>query len=139
MPQNVVLARGLDTRSILDGVRSGRTWIAESAGVTLSFRCDAAGRTAGIGERLRVPGGTQVTATVSVSGGPGGAVRLLTDEGQLLLAPLDATGAGTVEWVIRPQVSAYVRAEVRRPGPAAGPLGAMVAMTNPVFLGETRD
>jgi len=64
-----------------------------------------------------------------------GAPELVTDEGQVLLAPLDASGAGTVEWVTRPQLSAYVRAEVRRPDLAA-PLGAMVALTNPGFLGR---
>jgi hypothetical protein len=63
-------------------------------------------------------------------------VRLVTDEGQVALTPLPASGTGTVEWVTRPQASAYVRAEVRRPDPAAGPLGPMVAFTNPVFLGR---
>jgi hypothetical protein len=139
LPQNVVLARGLDTRSVLDGVRAGRSWIAESGDVQLSFRCGAAGRTAGLGERLAVPAGTEVVASVTVSGAPGGAVRLVTDEGQVLLAPLAADGSGTVEWVTRPQVSAYVRAEVRRSDPPAGPLGAMVAMTNPVFLGPVHN
>jgi hypothetical protein len=138
LPQTVVLAGGLDTRSVLDGVRAGRSWIAESAAVELSFACTAAGRAAGIGERLAVPGGTPVTARVTVSAAPGGAVRLVTDEGQMALTPLDASGAGTVSWVTTPQTSAYVRAEVRRPDPAAGPLGAMVAMTNPIFLGRTR-
>jgi hypothetical protein len=136
LPQTAVLARGLDTRAILDGVRAGHSWIAESAAVQLSFACSAAGRTAGIGERLAVSDGTAVTAAVSVSGVPGGAVRLVTDEGQVALTPV--AGSGTVSWTTTPQASAYVRAEVRRPDPAAGPLGAMVAMTNPIFLGRTR-
>lgn len=138
LPQTAVLARGLDTRSILDGVRAGRSWIAESAAVQVAFRCTGSGRSAGIGDRLAVSGRTEVVASVQVAGAPGGVVRLVTDQGQVLTAPLAADGTGTVEWVTRPQVSAYVRAEVRRPDPAAGPLGAMVAMTNPVFLGRPR-
>lgn len=138
LPQTAVLARGLDRRSILDGVRAGRSWIAESAAVQVSLRCTGSGRTAGIGDRLAVADGTEVLASVTVSGAPGCSVRLYTDEGRVLDLPLPADGAGTVEWATRPQVSAYVRAEVRRPDPASGPLGAMVAMTNPVFLGRTR-
>ena len=76
-----------------------------------------------------------MTATLTVSGAPGGSVRLYTDEGKVLDTPLPAGGAGTVTWTTTPQVSAYVRAEVRRPD-AFLPLGAMVAMTNPVFLGR---
>jgi hypothetical protein len=138
LPHTVVLARGLDTRSVLDGVRTGRSWIAESREVQLSVRCTGAGRTAGIGERLQVTGTTEAVATVTVSGAPGCAVRLVTDQGQVLLTPVDAAGAATIEWVTRPQVSAYVRVEVRRPDAAAGPIGAMVAMSNPVFLGRAR-
>jgi hypothetical protein len=89
-------------------------------------------------ERLAVAGGTPVTAAVTLSGAPGGTVRLVTDEGQVAMTALDESGAGAVTWVTTPQTSAYVRAEVRRPDPAAGPLGAMVAMTNPIFLGRTR-
>lgn len=136
LPRTSVLAPGLDTRSVLEGVRAGRSWIAESGAVRVSLRCTGSGRSAGIGERLLVAEGTEVLVTATVSGAPGGAVRLVTDSGQVLLAPLDATGAGTVTWVTRPRVSAYVRAEVRRADPAAGPLGAMVALTNPVFLGR---
>ncbi len=102
-PQTAVLARGLDTRSIVDGVRAGRSWIAGSAAVQLSFAGTAAGRTAGIGERLAVPDGMAVTATVTVSGAPGGVVRLVTDEGQVALTPMDASGAGTVPWITTPR------------------------------------
>jgi hypothetical protein len=136
LPQTIVRARGLDRRSILDGVRSGRSWLAESAGVQLSLDCSAGGRTAGIGERLTAAPGAAVEVALTVSGAPGASVRLVTDEGAIVTRPLPADGAGTVGWTTTPQNSAYVRAEVRRPDPAAGPLGTMVAMTNPVFLGR---
>jgi len=137
LPQTVVLADRLDRRSVLAGVRAGRSWIAESAAVDLTLEVAAAGRTAGIGERLPVAGAAQATATLTVSGAPGCSVRLCTDEGKVLDTPLPAGGAGTVTWPTTPQASAYVRAEVRRPDPFL-PLGAMVAMTNPVFLGRVR-
>jgi hypothetical protein len=138
LPRTVVWARGLDRRSILAGVREGRSWLTESGAVQLSLTCSAGGRSAGIGERLRVADGTQVRVTVIVSGAPGCVVRILTDEGRIVEQALPADGAGTVEWTTTAQVSAYVRVEVRRPDPAFGPLGAMVAMTNPVFLGRIR-
>jgi hypothetical protein len=136
LPQTVVLADDLDRRSILAGVRSERSWIAESAAVDLAFSATGAGRSGGIGERPAVADDAEVTANVTVSGAPGCSVRLYTDEGKVLDRPLPADGTGTIGWTTRPRVSAYVRAEVRRPDPATGPLGAMVAMTNPIFLGR---
>jgi hypothetical protein len=133
LPQTVVQALDLSTRAVLDGVRAGRSWLAESAAVSLDLRASSGTRTAGIGGRLLVADGAQVRVASSVTGAPGCTVRLVTDEGQVL-----STSDSSVEWVTTPQVSAYVRAEVRRPDPAAGPLGAMVALTNPVFLGRPR-
>jgi hypothetical protein len=114
LPQTVVLADDLDRRSILAGVRAGRSWLAESAAVDLSFGASGGGRTAGIGERLGVADGAAVTVSLTVSGAPSGLVRFVTDEGQLFAQFLPPDGAGTVTWTTTPRQSAYVRAEVRR-------------------------
>ena len=37
LPQNVVLARALERGALLDGIRRGHLWIAESRAVDLSF------------------------------------------------------------------------------------------------------
>jgi hypothetical protein len=147
LPQNVVLADDLSHDAILDALRAGRTWIAESSAVDLTFTAQASGgRSAGIGERLRVDRDAPVTVSATVSGVPNGTVRLLTDEGQMLQSVLPASGQGTVTWRTKPEAAAYVRAEVRHPkddgsaggttmGPTLG-FGAMAALTNPIFLGR---
>jgi hypothetical protein len=103
LPHNVVLADDLDTRAVLAGLKAGRTWIAESSGVDLTFTASVGGATAdgvtaGIGERLRVAPGELVTVTLGVSGVPSGTVVLITDEGQTFTQALDASGAGTATW-----------------------------------------
>ncbi|MGK5630158.1 CehA/McbA family metallohydrolase [Streptomyces sp. URMC 123] len=139
-PQTVVLADELSRRAILAGLRAGRSWIAESSAIGLTFRAlDGRGRHAGIGERLRVDAGAEVTVRLEVTGGPpNGPVRFITDQGQLYATALPATGSGTVEWRTTARYAAYVRAEVRHAadGPIPGLPGPMAAMTNPVFLGE---
>jgi hypothetical protein len=65
-------------------------------------------------------------------------VRLFGDEGQVLEAPLPDAGPGVVEWTTTPQVSAYVRAEVRRLEPTPTTPDTVVALTNPIFLGRLR-
>ncbi|MET7396103.1 CehA/McbA family metallohydrolase [Dactylosporangium sp. NPDC005572] len=136
LPHNVVHAGGLDRRSILDGVRAGRLWIAESAGVDLTFTAAAKGRTVGIGQRLEVGDDEPVTVTLAVSGAGGCAVRLVTDQGQRLATLLPAEGTGTVSWTTNPRNSNYVRAEVRRQTPTPTTADTMVALTNPIFLGR---
>ena len=136
LPQNVVLAHGLDRTSILAGVKAGRLWIAESAAVDLTFEASTGSRTAGIGERLAVPDDDLVTVTLTVDGAPGCGVRLITDQGQRVADALPASGPGTVTWTTTPRNARYVRAEVRRPQPSATTPDTMVALTNPIFLGR---
>jgi hypothetical protein len=134
LPHNVVLVGDLERNAILEGMRAGRLWIAESAAVDLSFGASAGGRSAGIGERLVAEPGRAVSIGLQVRGAQGCFARLCTDLGTVLEAPVGADGRAVVTWGTTPRASAYVRAEVRRPGPAPTAAGGMVALTNPVFL-----
>ncbi|QHA05320.1 phosphoesterase [Streptomyces broussonetiae] len=136
-PQTVVLADDLTREAIQEGIRSGRSYVAESKNVVLGFTVTGGrGRQAGIGERLEVAADTPVTVRLEVAGAPRCSVRFVTDQGVLYTSdPLPVSGAGTVEWRTTPTYAAYVRAEVRHET-AAGPVpGALAAFTNPVFLG----
>ncbi len=135
LPQTVVRADDLSRGALLDGIRAGHSYVAESSAV--SVRLSAAGprgEHAGLGERLRVPADAEVAVRLEVTGAPAGAtVRLMTDQGQLHAAAVPASGA--VTWRTTASLATYVRAEVRHPAPAGSPLpGAMAALTNPVWL-----
>ncbi|MFI1165793.1 CehA/McbA family metallohydrolase [Streptomyces sp. NPDC020801] len=137
-PQTVVLADDLTREAVQEGIRAGRSYVAESGSVSLTFTATGGrGEHAGIGERLRVGEDTPVTVRLEVSGVPRCTVRFVTDQGVLLTSdPLPVSGSGTVEWRTTPAYAAYVRAEVRHET-AVGPLpGVMAAFTNPIFLGH---
>ncbi|MGW7817183.1 CehA/McbA family metallohydrolase [Streptomyces puniciscabiei] len=139
MPQTVVLADDLSREAIQDGIRAGRSYVAESGNVTLAFTATGGrGQQAGIGERLAVAADTPVTVRLEVSGAPRCTVRFVTDQGVLFTSdPLPVSGTGTVEWRTTAAYAAYVRAELRHEA-ALGPVpGALAAFTNPVFLGAT--
>jgi hypothetical protein len=147
LPHNVVLADQLSRDALLDGIRHGRSWIAESANIEMNLSAKSGGQSAGIGERLPVGTDTPVTISATVSGVPNGVVRFITDEGQTQQITLPASGQGTSTWITTPQLAAYVRAEVRHPktdgtpgsGTAMGTqlqMGPMAALTNPIFLGR---
>nr|WP_296066675.1 CehA/McbA family metallohydrolase [uncultured Actinoplanes sp.] len=127
LPHNVVLADDLERSAILAGVKAGRTWIAESAAVNLTFTASGLTKRAGIGERLHAGEAEQVRVELTVAGAPGTTVRLITDQGVRVTVPLPADGK--VTWTTTPRNARYVRAEVRR-------ADAMVALTNPIFLGQ---
>ncbi|MFE1426948.1 CehA/McbA family metallohydrolase [Streptomyces fungicidicus] len=138
LPQTVVLADDLTREAVLDGIRAGRSYVAESAGVSLAFTASGGrGEHAGIGERLRVDDDTPVTVRLEVEGAPRCTVRFVTDQGVLHTgAPLPVSGSGVLEWRTTPSYAAYVRAELRHET-AAGPLpGALAGFTNPIFLGR---
>ncbi|MFD9002070.1 CehA/McbA family metallohydrolase [Streptomyces sp. NPDC059582] len=138
MPQTVVLADDLTREAVQEGLRAGRSYVAESSRVSLAFTANGPrGEHAGIGGRLEVPREAPVTVRLEVTGAPRCTVRLVTDQGVLFTsAPLPVSGEGTVEWSTTPSYAAYVRAELRHET-AAGPLpGALAAFTNPIFLGR---
>ncbi len=137
-PQTVVLADDLTREAIQEGIRAGRSYVAESKTVSLTFTASGGrGEHAGIGERLHVSPDTPVTVRLEVSGAPRCTVRFVTDQGVSLTSdPLPVSGAGVVEWHTTPAYAAYVRAELRHET-AAGPVpGAPAAFTNPIFLGR---
>jgi hypothetical protein len=134
LPHTVVYAGDLERGAILDAVKAGRTWIAESSAVGLTFTASGRGRSAGIGERLEAGDADLITVTLVVTGEAGGLVRLITDEGVRVSLPRPAAGA--VTWTTTPRNSRYVRAEVRRARPTATAPDTMVALTNPIFLGH---
>ncbi|SEL18336.1 CehA/McbA family metallohydrolase [Streptacidiphilus jiangxiensis] len=129
VPHTVVRAEELSATAVLDAIRTGRSWIADSAAVELSCTAVAdGGRSAGIGERLEA-GRDAVTVRAHLRGVPSGAVSFHTDRGRMHREALPASGAGSVEWRTGAAEAAFVRIEVRRPD------GAMAALTNPVVLG----
>ncbi|MEU5754427.1 CehA/McbA family metallohydrolase [Streptomyces sp. NPDC047829] len=137
-PQTVVLADDLTREAVQEGLRAGRSYVAESSQVSLAFTASGGrGEHAGIGERLRVDDETPVTVRLEATGAPRCTVRLVTDQGVLFTsAPLPVSGTGTVEWRTTASYAAYVRAELRHEA-AAGPVpGALAAFTNPIFLGQ---
>ena len=129
-PHTVVLADGLDRRSLLAGLAAGRCWMASSAAVDLELEAAAAGRVAGIGGRLEVLPGQRVEVRLRVEGAAGGLARLRTAAGTALEARL-AGDDETVEWTTTAAATAWVRAEVRR-------ADEMVALTNPILLAPAR-
>ncbi|MFI7295196.1 CehA/McbA family metallohydrolase [Streptomyces sp. NPDC050121] len=142
LPQTVVLADDLTREAIQEGIRSGRSYVAESSKISLNFTATGGkGQHAGIGERLKVAADTPVTVRLEVTGAPGCTIRFVTDQGVLFTSAALPTsgaeaGAGVVEWRTTQSYAAYVRAEVRHEATAAPLPGALAAFTNPVFLGR---
>ena len=127
IPHTVVAAEAFTAAAILAGIRAGRSWIAESAAVQLTFAATAGARRAGIGDHLDTQGDS-VALRVLVHGVPRGTVTFHTEKGAAHRADLPATGADDVRWQTSAAESGFVRVEVRHPG------GRMAALTNPIIL-----
>lgn len=131
-PQTVVHARSLSTPDVIEGLRRGSCYLAESSVVTLALSAshDGSAVTAGPGETLTVPPGAAVTVTARVSGAPDAAVALITEGGCVGRAKTDASGDGQLTWTTVGGQARFARVEVRR----RGTFPSMVAMSNPVWL-----
>jgi hypothetical protein len=123
----VVTAPELTAAAILDGIRTGRSWIAGSAEVWLDFSAAAGPRHAGIGERLETEG-EQVIVRAQVRGVPGGTVTVHTERGVAHRATLPVGGSDVALWQTAAAESGFVRVEVRHAD------GQMAALSNPITL-----
>jgi hypothetical protein len=137
-PQTVVHADGLSVSALVDGLRCGRSYVARSRDVALELTaaCPSSdGNVAGPGQTLRVPPGAAVTVTAVISGAPGTTVALITAEGCAGRASVGRLGRARLQWELDAASARFARLEVREE--QRRPLGAMVALTNPVwFAGE---
>ncbi|MEV6833814.1 CehA/McbA family metallohydrolase [Streptomyces sp. NPDC051133] len=135
LPQTVVHATSLSRAAVLDGVRHGRSYLAESAQVTLNLTARCGGRQAGPGDSLPVSFSDPVEVTVTVTGAPGTILALHTEWGPMLATTVGGDGHGRLDWHGWGIASVFARAEVRRPEPGSSTLDQMVALSNPVWFG----
>lgn len=127
IPHTVVAAERFSADALLAAIRTGRSWIAESAAVGLSFTVSAAGLSAGIGGQLAT-GGQPVVARVQVRGVPAGLVSFHTQSGAVHTTALPGIGSTFAQWQTTASESGFIRVEVRHPE------GSMAALTNPIIL-----
>jgi hypothetical protein len=133
-PQTVVHAEELSTPAIVDGLRCGRSYLARSCDIALELTasCPSGNGIAGPGQTLRVTPDGQVTVTAVISGAPGTNVVLITAAGCAARATVGSDRV-RLQWELDAASARFARLEVREA--QRRPLGAMVALTNPVWLG----
>jgi hypothetical protein len=135
-PQTAVHARELSVPAIVEGLRRGRSYIIRSRDVAceLTASCPGGADTAGPGQALRVPSETAVTVTAVVSGAAGTKAVLITAAGCVGRATVSSERA-RLQWKLDAATASearFARLEVREA--QRGRPGAMVALTNPVWL-----
>ena len=129
-PQTVVHADGLSVPAIVDGLRCGRSYLARSRDVALELTASTDDGVAGPGQTLRVRHGASVMVTAVISGAPGANVALITAAGRVQRATVGASAR--LQWELDTTSARFARLEIREA--QRRPLGAMVALTNPVWL-----
>jgi hypothetical protein len=131
-PQTAVHAGELSVPAIVDALRRGRSYIVRSSDVAceLTASCESsdAAEMAGPGQTLRVPPEATVTVTAVISGAQGATAALITAAGRAGRATVGSARA-RLQWELDAKSARFARLEVRE-----GRLGAMVALTNPVWL-----
>jgi hypothetical protein len=132
-PQTVVHARELSVPGLVGGLRRGRCYIARSRAVTVEFTASrGASEVAGPGQTLRAPPGTPITVTAMVTGAAGTTATLITAAGCVGRATVAGPERTMVRWQVDGASARFARLEIR--DAQRRPLGAMVALTNPVWL-----
>ncbi|WP_406190693.1 CehA/McbA family metallohydrolase [Streptomyces sp. NBC_01017] len=133
-PQNVVCAKTLSKAALLDAIRRGRLYVAESSQVTVDFTASARGTSAGPGETLPLGFFDAVDVVAKISGAPNTVATLVTEWGVMASIQIDAGGSGVLRWRGWGKASMFARVDVRRMEPSWSVLSQMVAFTNPIWF-----
>jgi len=135
----VVHAATSTAADLIEGLRRGRSYLAESAAVTVDLRASSSidGRTleAGPGETLVCTPGEPVEVEATAHGAPSTDMVVVTARGRAAHTRVDGSGVGRLRWTTQAGASGrsdFVRVEVRRC--PRGRLRSMLALTNPVWL-----
>jgi hypothetical protein len=134
-PQTVVNAQ-LSAPALIEALRGGRSYLAESGDVTLELTASCGAGvdkvTAGVGQTLTMSPTAPVTVTATVTGVPGTSMALLSADGCVARSTVGDSGTGRLRWTATGTDAGFVRIEVRRTTRHRVP--AMVALSNPVWL-----
>jgi hypothetical protein len=134
LPQTVVRADRLGVRALIDAVRAGRSWIAESSTVELRLEVADGDRTYTCGDTVPAGVGDLLPVRLDVRGVPGCVATVLGPTAPLGVGSADESGRVIVDAHAPAALTSFVRAEVRRPTPTATTTDQMVALTNPIFV-----
>ncbi|WP_123029572.1 CehA/McbA family metallohydrolase [Mycolicibacterium stellerae] len=119
-PQTIVFAEELSTPGIVDGLRRGRCYVAESGAVSLVLNASHDCNT--------------VTVAAEARGAPNCTISLITDGGCVGRAKTDDDGVGGLTWTAASGTARFARVEVRR----RARFPSMVALSNPMWLNANR-
>ena len=140
LPQTIVRTTELSTRALVEGLRRGYSYITQSGAVTVELAASCSSRdgvdVAGAGEVLWVAPEARVTVSAVISGAPGTRATLITAAGCAGRATIAGSDPTRLRWEIDAAGARFVRVEVRQS--SRSPFGAMVALTNPVWLDVAR-
>jgi hypothetical protein len=131
-PHTVVYAEELSAPALVDAVRLGRCYIAESSDITVSLMCAVGDATAGPGEMLLATEEDAVTIRGAVTGAPDSTVAITTDTGCMARAAIDSSGVGDVTWTGPVTDLRFALIEVRHNSRTR--MRPMAALTNPVWI-----
>jgi len=140
LAQSVYRMETLSTAAVLEAIKGGHAWIAESSGVDLTFTATLGDDVAECGDHLGAAPEDLVQVRLSASGVAGSFARVMGASGVLGFGVADDDGAVTIEMTVPAGTTPFVRAEIGRPkgdvvSPVEGtPIDKMAALTNPIFL-----
>jgi len=141
--QTVVRASSLSVGAVVEGLKGGHSWLAESSAVDLSFTATSGTTRAECGDHLGAKPTDLVTVTLTITGAKDCVAQIVGPALIPVAGCLITSDAPTKVTVKLPAAAIkFVRAEVRRVmhTPELNPLNGvpalpMVAMTNPIFTG----
>jgi hypothetical protein len=146
LAQTVVRLPTLSTAAVVAAIKRGHAWVAESAGVDLTFTATFADPSsindgsASCGDHLGAEPTDLVDVRLDASGVPGSVAQIRGPVGVLAGGLADEAGRVTVTASVPAGAARFVRAEIRRPDDVVVspvddmPAAQMVALTNPIFL-----
>lgn len=131
-PTTWVYADSLSVEGVLAGLRRGRVCVsADIEGARLDMRVFAGDVWREMGAAVSAPTG-EISVTCQVTGGAGGALRLIADGALVAEEPVDGD-RWTRTWSDVAPPARYLRAELIRRNPVIGGW-MMLALGNPIFI-----
>lgn len=130
LPQTVVRAPRLGKDVVLAGLVGGHSYIVESKDITVDIKAVSGSHEVIPGERLERPPNAPVEVQLTIRGAPGSEVTFHTQDSIVKTDSVSDTRQ-RITYETTAKASEFVRVELRNGNED------MMALTNPIFLGQT--
>lgn len=126
-PQTVVYANGLNKKSIIEGIKKGKVYVAIDSSIVIDFSAQSENQKVELGGNVKIEGSNPINVIVKIQNCLSYNITLHSEKGIIKSQKIESINEG-IKWDITNEALKFLRIEIRADD------DKMIAFTNPIWI-----